>query len=670
MYSTGSSKYIVTGILAHVDAGKTTLSESLLYTAGAIRKLGKVDRRDAFLDYSATERSRGITIFSKQARLKWNDTEITILDTPGHVDFSAETERTLPVMDCAILVISGTDGVQSHTRTLWELLDQYDIPVFIFVNKMDLPHTDKDGLMAGLKADLDVACVDFTDVNSAACQEDIASCDEAVMGKYFDTGRVTDEEIRQLIWERKLFPCWFGSALKVTGIEEFLDGFSKYTASQIYPEEFGARVYKITRDPQGNRLTHMRITGGVLKTRMPLTNRYYNGNVSGLQRFGSVTSGTGTAAFRSAADKDGSEEIWEEKVNQIRIYNGEKYDTPQEAVAGEVCAVTGLSHTYPGQGLGVEPETFSPLLHPIYLRQIILPEGMDPGDMLIKLRRLEEEMPELHLSLDMDMMELRAEVMGQLQMEILKSLIEERYGVEVDFGPIHVWYYEEEEPEEEISGEEIFDFEQEVERARRRARSVSDRWLGTEEVDAILKQATHANEGTKRSGRNGVIKRTRHRPEDESTQPVKRIFRPKEPGEKYLLVDGYNVIYAWDELADLARENMDAARGRLLDELCNYQGLKGMNLIAVFDAYRVVGHQTEAFDYHNIHVIFTKEAETADQYIERFAHDNAKKHDVTVATSDGLEQIIIRGEGCRLLSSRDLIYDMQEARREYSKYTV
>ncbi|MCD8301337.1 MAG: NYN domain-containing protein [Clostridiales bacterium] len=653
-----ASKRITTGILAHVDAGKTTLSESLLFTAGAIRRLGKVDKRDAFLDYDTTEKSRGITIFSKQARLSWKDTDITILDTPGHVDFSAEMERTLPVMDYAILVISGTDGVQSHTRTLWELLGRYDIPVFIFVNKMDLPQTDKEVLMAAIKADLDAACVDFTAVDLPDCQEDIASCDESVMEKYFDTGQVAESDIRQLIWDRKLFPCYFGSALKLIGIEEFLDGFSKHTLSRTYPDGFGARIYKITRDAQGNRLTHMRITGGVLRTKMLLTNlRERPDTAADLHNFKNDDSD-------HCGDR---KDIWEEKVNQIRIYNGEKFETPQEIPAGEVCAVTGLTHTYPGQGLGIEPEDITSCIHPIYLRSIILPEGMDTGEMLIKLRRLEEEMPELNISLDMDMMELRVQIMGQLQMEILSSLIDERYGVKVEFGPIHIYYPEEENIEEEVENEEVFDFETEVERARRRARSVSDKWLGTEEVDAILKQATHANQGTKRSGKNGVIKRIRRKADGEPAQPVKKTFKPKEPLEKYLLVDGYNVIYAWDELAELARENMDSSRGKLLDELCNYQGIKGMNLIAVFDAYRVAGHTTEAFDYHNIHVVFTKEAETADQYIERFAHDHAKKYDVTVATSDGLEQIIIRGEGCRLLSSRDLIHDMIHERIIFNK---
>ncbi len=659
-------KCITTGILAHVDAGKTTLSESLLYTAGVIRRLGKVDKGDAFLDFEATERARGITIFSKLARLVWKDARITILDTPGHVDFSAEMERALPVMDYAILVISGTDGVQSHTRTLWELLSRYDIPTFIFVNKMDLPQTDHDGLMRGLKKELDAACVDFSKPNSDAWREDVASLDEAVMEGYFETGGVTDTQVCGLIGERKLFPCFFGSALKLTGVGEFLDAFSHYAVGRDFPDEFGARVYKISRDAQGNRLTHLRVMGGTLCAKMLLTNKHEYGDdapsiVPGCDYISKSNVKKSKAGGDSTAD---GEEIWEEKVNQIRLYNGEKYETPQEVSAGEVCAVTGLSHTYPGQGLGIEPERTDPLLHPIYLRQIILPEGMDAGDMLPRLRRLEEEMPELRVTLDEDLYELRVQIMGQLQMEILRSLIRERFGVEVDFGPIHVYYPEEDGEDEEFDEEEIFDFDREVERARRSARSVSGAWLGTEEVDAILKNATHANQGAKASGRNGVIKRRRLSRADETAQPVRRTFAQKEPGEEYLLVDGYNVIHADQEMAELAEENMDSARGRLMDELCNYQGAKGMNLIVVFDAYRVAGHQTETFDYHNIHVVFTKEAETADQYIERFAHDHAKKHNVTVATSDGLEQIIIRGEGCGLMSSRDLIYDMKKVRED------
>ncbi len=331
-------KQITTGIVAHVDAGKTTLSESLLYRTGSIRKLGRVDTKDAFLDTDAQERARGITIFSKQAGLVWADTKITLLDTPGHVDFSAEMERVLAVLDYAILVVSGADGVQGHTRTLWELLERYNVPVFLFVNKMDQPGTDRGQLMAELKAQLDGACVDFTGVMPAekqydinpetdkrvvcdeAATEDIASCDESVMEFYFDNGFVTECQIRKLVWERKLFPCFFGSALKLTGVEEFLQGFTCFTMKKVYPENFGARIFKISRDPQGNRLTHMKITGGVLKTRDILSNL--------------------------REDSSATEEIWKEKVSQIRIYNGDKFETVQEASAGTICTVTGLTQCH------------------------------------------------------------------------------------------------------------------------------------------------------------------------------------------------------------------------------------------------------------------------------------------------------------------------------------
>ncbi len=882
------NKKIVTGILAHVDAGKTTLTESMLYVSGAIRTLGKVDRGDAFLDNHELERMRGITIFSKQAGLTWKDTHITILDTPGHVDFSAETERTLSVLDYAILVVSGPEGVQGHTRTLWELLERYDIPVFIFVNKMDRPETDRVRLMEELKTRLDGVCVDFTDAGSASCQEEIASCDEAAMNEFFEAGRVSDERICRMIWERKLFPCYFGSALKVTGIEEFLDGFCKYTIRKSYPAEFGARVYKITRDAQGARLTHMKITGGTLSARQVLR--------GGTQR------GNGPAEHDAALDN-----TWEEKVTQIRIYNGEKFEAVQEVPAGEVCAVTGLTHTYAGEGFGFEAEAAAPLLEPVLSRQILLPEGTDVGAFLPKLRMLQEEQPDLGIVWDERTQEIRAQVMGEVQIEILQSLIAERFGVNVEFGPPRILYKETiTEPvegvghfeplrhyaevhllmeplppgsglvfaadcsedlldrnwqrlilthlgerthrgvltgasitdikisviagranpkhtsggdfrqatyravrqglmetecrvlepyydfrlevpaesvgramtdieqmnghfdapviegenavltgyapvacmqdykqevgaytkgfgrlsfslrgydachnEEEVIAEsgydpeadpyqtpdsvfcangagyivpwyEVKDYmhvespltaemttpEETMEAAKRQSRSASGRFLGTEEVDAILAQASQANRGAKRSGKSGAVKLSRGKP----VEAVQRDFRGgrsrdgadghrgsnglKEPKESYLIVDGYNVIHAWDELEQLMMENLDAARVRLMDELCNYQGMRQVNVIVVFDAYRVENHETEVSDYHNIHVVFTKEAETADQYIEKFAHSHAKEYDVTVATSDGLEQVIIRGEGCRLLSSRDLIDEMHQVRRE------
>ena len=867
-----TSKRICAALLAHVDAGKTTLSESLLYTAGSIRRLGKVDARDAFLDTNYLERARGITIFSKQARFSWKDTSVTLLDTPGHVDFSAEMERVLGVLDYAVLIISGSDGIQGHTQTLWELLIRYDVPVFLFINKMDQPGTDRAKIMAELKKYLDSGCVDFTDVTSEECQEDIAACDEEVMEQYFETGSVTEGQIRRLIWDRKLFPCFFGSALRVTGVEEFMDGFAAYTLAKRYPHPFGARVFKISRDPKGERLTHMKITGGTLKTKAVLTNLRPDGKRT--------------------------EDTWEEKINQIRLYNGDKFETVQEAEAGEICTVTGLSKTFPGQGLGYESEAGEPILEPVLSRQVILPEGTDPGVMLPKLRVLAEELPELHIVWDERLQEIQVQVMGQVQIEVLSSLIAERYGVEVTFGPTHIVYRETiagpvegvghfeplrhyaevhllleplpagsglefaadcsedildknwqrlilthlaekthrgvltgsavtdmritviagrahqkhteggdfrkatyravrqglmeaesillepyynfrlEVPSEMVGramtdigkmnghfdppvteGENsvltgyapvvtMQDYKQEVsaytkefgrlsftlrgyepchnaeeviaaagydpegdpfntpdsvfcahgsgyivpwhevkqnmhvesplsaksedeklqeaadqERSRR---SVSDRWLGIEEVDAIIESVSGANRRNKSLPRKGVVRRRRR----EYIEPVSRDFqaerqkRPEQKEEEYLLVDGYNIIYAWEDLKELAETNMDAARGRLMDELCNFQGYRKMQLIVVFDAYRVAGHPTEISDYHNIHVVFTKEAETADQYIEKFAHTHAKRYRVTVATSDGLEQVIIRGEGCRLLSAMDLQREMRSAENQ------
>ncbi len=957
-------KQLITGIVAHVDAGKTTLSESLLYTSGTIRKLGKVDTKDAFLDTNVMERARGITIFSKQAQLLWNDTTITLLDTPGHVDFSAEMERTLGVLDYAILIISGADGVQGHTQTLWELLMRYDVPVFLFVNKMDQPGTNREKLMAELKIRLDGSCVDFTDVTPRAdvsdaqkdslltmplsCPEeileDIASCDEKTMESYFETGELQIDQVRRLIWERKLFPCYFGSALKIIGIESFLDGFCTFTLRKIYPEEFGAKVFKITRDVSGNRLTHLKLTGGTLRPKMTLTNR--------------TSLDEAKASAKSGTDSVGSTQmtVWEEKINQIRVYNGDKFETPQEIHAGEICALTGLNYTYPGQGLGKEAQGATPLLEPVLSRQIILPEGTDAGVMLPKLRLLEEEQPELHIVWDERLQEIDVQVMGEVQMEILSTLIHDRFGTEVSFGQPHIVYKETildtvegvghfeplrhyaevhllmeplpagsglifttdcsedlldknwqrlilthlgekmhrgvltgsaitdmkitviagrahqkhteggdfrkatyravrqglmeaesrllepfynfrlEIPEtqvgramsdiEKMNGHfdapqiadglcvltgyapvvTMQDYKQEVsaytkgfgrlsfsfrgyeachneddvikqmaydpegdvrnspdsvfcahgagfvvpwyevktymhvesplsqkqaptlqeqaDEAKRQARSVSDVWIGTEEVDAILAQAGHANEGAKKGGRKGIRKKTKEKSAasirksfdadtaastresfDADTAASTRNFdadteaptrknidtdtvtvaarenaaskdspqqdkwaqrKAKETvkKEEYLLVDGYNIIFAWKELADLAKINMDAARGKLLDELCNYQGSKQMQLIVVFDAYRVIGHKTEVFDYHNIHVVYTKEAETADQYIEKFAHTHAKKYNVTVATSDGLEQIIIRGEGCRLLSAMDLKEEMERTMQQ------
>lgn len=845
-------KHICVGILAHVDAGKTTLSEAILYTAGNLRKFGRVDNGDAFLDTYELERSRGITIFSKQAEVSMEDMDLTLLDTPGHVDFSAEMERTLQVLDYAILVISGADGVQGHTLTLWSLLKRYEIPTFLFINKMDQNGTDKTALLEELQERLSSGCIDFGTKNSDEFYEAVAMEDEELLDQYLESGEIEDEQIRKMITERKIFPCFFGSALKLQGVEEFLNDFGYYTEEKEYSEQFGARVFKITRDESGNRLTHLKVTGKDLKVKTVITSS-------------------------------------DEKINQIRIYSGEKYETVNELEAGRICAVTGLSDTYPGQCLGVEQGGYEPVLEPVLTYQMILPEQTSATVMLPKLRQLEEEEPELHIIWNEELQEIQVQIMGEVQIEILKSLIKERFDVDVEFGQGNIVYKETIantvegvghfeplrhyaevhlllEPLERGSGvvidtqcsEDILDknwqrlilthllekehrgvltgapvtdikitlaagrahqkhteggdfrqatyravrqglrmaesillepyykfrleipqqmvgramtdiekmngtfetpdtskemavlqgvapvstmqgYQKEVlayskgmgrlfttlngydicrnaeeiieeagydpdhdlenpcgsvfcshgagynvswdevpehmhlesvlaketeeeefdEIAQRRA-YIEDEWIDTDEIDKILEQTFYANQHNKSKWK----KKKAARIEQDYHSSAEKFSVKRDMSKKYLLVDGYNVIYAWDELKELLDTNVDAARGKLLDEMCNYQGMKGMELIVVFDAYRVKGHETEITDYLNIHVVYTKEAETADQYIEKFAHTHGRKYDVTVATSDGLEQIIIRGQGCRLLSARELKRDYEEAKAQ------
>lgn len=849
-------KRLTIGILAHVDAGKTTLSEALLYVSGKIRSLGRVDNKDAYLDTYELERARGITIFSKQAVFQTQDTEIILLDTPGHVDFSAEMERTLQVLDYAILVISGADGVQSHTKTLWQLLQRYHIPVFVFVNKMDQAGTNKVTVMEQLKNQLNDGCVDFTDTESEEFFDQVAMCEESLMEEFLSNGTIKEEHLTQAIFKRTLFPCYFGSALKLMGVEAFLTGFSAYTIVPAYKNNFGARVFKIVRDEMGNRLTYLKITGGSLKVRDTLS---------------------------GSSNKDGEESLWEEKVTQLRVYSGNKYTTVNEAEAGMVCAVTGLNFTYPGQGLGEEKASKDPVLEPVLSYEIVLPKGIDPRQMMPKLRQLEEEIPELHILWDEELQEIQAQVMGEVQIEIIKSLIKERFEIEVEFGhgnivyketianvvegvghfeplrhyaEVHVlleplplgsglqyesalsedvldknWqrlilthlkekvhrgvltgspvtdikftlvggrahtkhteggdfrqatyravrnglkqaesvllepYYEfqMELPEnmvgramtdvEKMSGtcqltqaeqgwailsgtapvvtmknyqkeltaytkgqgrlyislkgygpchntEEVverigYDSERDmrnptgsvfcahgagfyVEWAQVKnymhvesylkgkesdsfevanAQPVTEAeelWIGTEEIDEILNRTYNANKGSKTNWK----KQKGNQYVSETPRVI--TSRPAVKKEEYLLVDGYNVIFAWEDLKELAETNVESARGKLLDILCNYQGIKKCNLIVVFDAYRIQGHKTEIFDYHNIHVVYTKEAETADQYIEKFVHEKVNNYQITVATSDGLEQIIIRSKGAALLSARELREEVEQ----------
>ena len=409
-------KQITMGILAHVDAGKTTLSEGILYTCKAIRKLGRVDHQDAFLDTNTLERNRGITIFSKQAECTLGEFGITLLDTPGHVDFSAEMERTLQVLDYGILVISGADGVQGHTETLWRLLSRYQIPVFLFINKMDQPGTDRETLLVELKEKLDTNCVDFSaDQTSEDWKEQVAVCDEQVMEAYLEGEEISRVQIQKMIRERKLFPCYFGSALKLTGVKEFLEDLKLRIRESSYPESFGAKIYKITRDNQGERLTHMKITGGTLKVKSVLSN---------------------------GRPGETGEGIWQEKVNQIRIYSGEKYTMVSEVKAGTVCAVTGLTATYPGQGLGSEQASDMPVLEPVLSYRIGLPTEVNVHQALLQLRQLEEEEPLLHIVWNETLGEIYAQVMGEVQIEILKSLIKERFGMTVTFDEGNIVYKE------------------------------------------------------------------------------------------------------------------------------------------------------------------------------------------------------------------------------------
>jgi len=872
-------KKLTLGVLAHVDAGKTTLSESMLYLSGSIKKIGRVDNGDAFLDTFALEKTRGITIFSKQAQLEIGDMHVTLLDTPGHVDFSAEMERTLQVLDAAILVISGADGVQGHTETLWRLLERYKIPTFLFFNKMDQEGTDADALLTEVQKKLGEHCLDFNkDLSSIQMQEELAMCDEELLEHFLENPNqeggadniISVKEIQQLVRERKVFPCYFGSALKMTGIQKLMQGLETYTASSQYTKDFGAKVYKIARDEQRNRLTYMKITGGTLKVRDSLVG---------------------------------------EKVNQIRIYSGAKYETCNEAEAGTICAVTGLTKTYPGEALGIEEPSEVPILEPILQYRVILPPECDASSVLLQMKQLEEEEPELHILWEEKIQEIQVQLMGEVQIEILKSLIWERFHIEVTFGTGRIVYketitdtlvegighfeplrhyaevhlllepgepgsgmqfalncsedmldknwqrlilthLEEKEHRGVLTGSVITDmkitvvagrahpkhteggdFRQATYRAVRQGlmqaenvllepyfafqmelptdmigRAMSDiekrfgsfqtpepgqelsvlkgiapvstmrdyqltfasytRGKGrlqcrlhgyypchnTEEVleeigydpetdlanptgsvfcahgagyvvpwyqvpeyahvqtdimknsnpmdteDALM-QERYAKQARQRMAQNKsranavlegvteeelqeIFNRTFHaNQKKEGGNTFKKTIRAsasevtsetanggngywnkKESLEEYLLVDGYNIIFAWEELGELAKENLHGARTKLMDILCDYQGYKKCHLILVFDAYRVEGHKAEISEYHNIHVVYTAHAETADQYIEKLAHQMGRKYHVTVATSDGLEQVIIRGQGCMLLSARDLKVEIERQR--------
>lgn len=833
-------KKLAVGIVAHVDAGKTTLSEALLYVTGKIKQPGRVDHRSSYLDTHELERERGITIFAKQAVISTDDAEIYLIDTPGHSDFSAETERTLQVLDYAIMVISGTDGVQAHTETLWRLLQSYGVPVFVFVTKMDLARHERTWLMNDLKKRLGASFVDFCREDSAR-DEEIATCDEDALEAYLSSGRLDDIEIARLVAQRRLFPCYFGSGLKLTGVDAFITGLGRFTLDHEYPQIFGARVFKIGRDVQGNRLTYMKITGGTLKVRMPL----------------------------SYTSDDGS--VIEEKVGRIRIYSGAKFEQTEQVSAGAVCAVLGLTCTHPGQGLGFEGDCPAPLLEPVLSYRVLLPSGCDERAMLPKLKLLEDEDPMLRVVWNEALREIHVQIMGRVQLEVLKSLIAERYDVHVDFDGGSVMYRETIaepsegaghfeplrhyaevhlllEPLERGSGLEFAticsedlldrnwqrlilthlaerehvgvltgspitdmritlttgrahikhteggDFRQATWRAVRQGlmkaqsvllepyyefrleippeqvgRAINDiramhgvfsspeesggmtALTGSAPVRAMRDYYEELTAYTHGRGRlflsfagyapcrdaESVISRLDYDPErdvDNSPDSVfcahgagfivkwdkadeymhlesplkaaepenepeprarmrnysiddkelesimerefgpirRRVYTPVHSrsaddaardsissAKEYYIVDGYNVIFAWDELKHIADENLDAARHRLMELLSNYRGYKKCELVLVFDAYKVKGGTGERFDYHGIHVAYTRQGETCDMYIERLAVEIGKNYSVRVVSSDSIIQLSALRAGLLRMSSSELQSDVE-----------
>ncbi|MBR5520861.1 MAG: TetM/TetW/TetO/TetS family tetracycline resistance ribosomal protection protein [Oscillospiraceae bacterium] len=849
-------KKLVMGVLAHVDSGKTTLSEGLLYLTGSIRKAGRVDHGNTALDTNEIEKSRGITVFSKQAMINYEDMQLCLLDTPGHVDFGAEAERTLQVLDCAVLIVSSLDGVQNHTITLWNLLKNYNVPAFIFVNKMDLPGADKQTVIAQLKKELSAECIDFTDDESVYLEE-CATTDEVLMEKYLETGCVSDEDISHLIFSRKVFPCFFGSALKMEGLEKFISAVNRYAQQKEYGEKFGAKVYKISYD--GNdRLTFMKITGGSLKVK---------DSVSQINKTG---------------------ESHTEKVNRIRLYTGEKFKTEQEIAAGTVCAVTGLNHTYPGQGLGMEKNSRDSVLQAIFSYKVMFDEKYDVRTVLQKLRQLEEEEPQLHVEWKEQLKEIHLSLMGEIQLEIIKTLFFQRFGMEIDFDAGSVLYKETisntvegvghyeplrhysevhllMEPGKPGSGlvfdtllsedkldrnwqrlilthlkekthlgvltgspitdmkitlvngrahlkhTEGGDFRQSTYRAVRQglmqAESVLlEPWYdfeitvptenigrvmtdiqkmsgefdspltdgdksvltGSAPVSEINSYGSEIINFTRGKGRivlqfkgylpchnsDRVIQQYDYNPEadldntpdsvfcthgagfvvkwddvknkmhlesflkakkEQEVRPVRitprqveqyyssleadkelmKIFEqtygkiktdkylalksaPKNDKNKsvnpvfydreFLLVDGYNIIFAWEHLKKIAEEDIEDARHKLANTLCNYQGFKHCEVILVFDAYKVKGNVGEISKYHNITIVYTKEAETADMYIEKVTHQIARNHRVRVATSDGLEQIIILGHGAMRMSANALLEEVTEVEKAIREF--
>ena len=831
-----------TALLAHVDAGKTTLSEALLYRSGARRTLGRVDHQDAFLDTHSLERARGITIFSKQARLDTENRSVTLVDTPGHVDFSAEMERTLSILDCAVLVVSGTDGIQAHTLTLWRLLERYGVPTFLFINKMDLPGLEKEKLLGQLQEQLSAGCVDFS-MEREELEEACAMCDEALLENYLETGVVTEGNIRGLIAKRKLFPCCFGSALKLSGVDALLDALDRFAPEKEYGNEFAARVYKISRDPQGNRLTWMKVTGGALKVR---------------------------SVLEYASQK---EEKREEKAVQLRLYSADKFAAPDVVGAGELVAVTGLSETYAGQALGAEESSLPPVLEPVMTYRVNLPKGADPAVVMPKLRQLEEEDPLLHLVWEGG--QIHVQIMGKVQLEIFRSLVQQRFNLDVTLGDPRIFYKETIENTVEgvghfeplrhyaechllleplprgsgmvfdtvcspdvldvnyqrlilthleekvhrgvLTGAPITDmkitllvgkahlkhteggdFRQATYRAVRQGlmqaksrllepwyafqltcpteqigRAITDiRAMGGEfdapesmgslstlkglvpaaevrdytevlaaytqgrgrlqltlqgyapchneaEVVAALgydpeadventpdsvfcahgagfnvkwnevKDYMHLESGLKEEKQPQIITRNVHLEERELEKIMQREFgdirRPqygvkasnraateeiviRAPKQKYIIVDGYNVIFAWEDLAAQARADLDAARRQLCDALSSYAGYTKCRLVVVFDGYKQKGNPGEKSQFHNIQVVFTREGETADAYIEALAAEIGGSYAVRVATSDALVQLSSLRSGVLRMSARELRQEVDGARKDMGKH--
>ena len=824
-------KKIVLGILAHVDAGKTTLTESMLYLSKTIRHLGRVDHGDAFLDYNSQERDRGITIFSKQAIFNWNDCQITLIDTPGHVDFSTEMERTLQVLDYAILVISGIDGIQNHSETIWKLLKHYHVPTFIFINKMDSIYANKDKLLNDLKDQFDENCFDFENLDENF-YETLGLNNEKLLDYYLEHQTLTKEMIIDEIYQRNLFPCFFGSALKIEGIDIFLNEFTNYVKEKQYPKQFQARVFKITHDKQGNKLTHLKITGGSLKVK---------------------------------------EQVGNEKVDQIRIYSGDKYQLVNEVYAGDICAIKGFKNFEISQGLGNESTVNTPILSPYMDYRIILPENCNQHEALEKLLLLSKEDPQLHINYNNQSKEIHVELMGEIQVEILKNIICERFNLDVEFDHGNIIYKETIlepvegvghfeplrhyaevhlllEPGKPGSGLEFAvdckenvlatsyqrlvlshlkekehigvltgslitdmkitlisgrahlkhteggDFREATYRALRQglkatksillepyfkfsleipveylSRAIYDietmngtfklskeqdemayltgkapvskmqnyqsevisytkgKGRITLQIDGyypctnqeeIISKINYDSESDlenptgsvfcshgagfnvkwdevenymhipyqfkpKNENKEKKIEKTTYSNEDEelenifirtygpikqhqTTTPAKKII--SNTTYKYmpecLLVDGYNIIHSWPELKELAKDNLDAARTRLIDIMCNYQGYKKCILILVFDAYKVKNNLGSSYKYHNIYIVYTKEAQTADMYIERTTHELASKYNITVATSDALEQLIVLGQGGKRISSRELRLEVERLDKE------